>query len=99
MATFSSWSLSYSWAEYEITLWNANISSTSTLQRDITVEELLKNLENTAEDVYEKAYDHVDNTTAKTKSFKDNTLEKTKHTLSEIADSLEQISNKLRKQD
>ena len=46
LATFSSWSLSYSWAEYEITLWNANISSTSTLQRDITVEELLKNLEN-----------------------------------------------------
>ncbi|WP_352407029.1 hypothetical protein [Acetoanaerobium noterae] len=62
-------------------------------------DKILKNLENTAEDVYEKAYDHVDNTTAKTKSFKDTTLEKTKHTLSEIADSLEQISNKLRKQD
>ncbi len=60
-------------------------------------DKILKNLEDTAEDVYEKAYDQVDNTSVKTKSFRDSTIEKTKHTLSEIADSLEQISSKLRK--
>ncbi len=62
-------------------------------------DKLLKNLEHTAEDVYDKAYDHIDNTTAKTKSFKDSTIEKTKQALAEIAESLEQIANRLKKQD
>ena len=58
---------------------------------------MLKDLETSAEDVYEMAHDQVDNTENKTKAFKDSTIEKTKMTLSDIAEALEQISNKIKR--
>lgn len=61
-------------------------------------DKMLKDLETSAEDVYEMAHDQVDNTASKTKAFKDSTIEKTKMTLSDIAEALEQISNKIKRQ-
>lgn len=58
---------------------------------------MLKDLETTAEDVYDMAHDQVDDTTSKTKAFKDHTIEKTKMTLAEIGEALEQIANKIKR--